>query len=474
MQQETRLRLRYMATDFAAANIGFCIFDIIRYGTIPASMKADSLIGFLTSPTLIAEQIAVPIIVVVLYAIFGSYNKGNTLYKSRLEETLTSLTVSIVAMLVVFFTALINDNIPERITNYELMLALFASLFIPAFISRMIVLTSIAKLIKKGSYVINTVVIGASPQNSKLIAKIMQSSILNGMRLTAAIDTDGSSAAEKIQGLKIIRTDDPSKTCADLGARAAVVLPSAKGLSKTAEIIDKLYRSGIRLFVSPDLHSMLGIRPRVSQITAEPMVDITNARISPALKNLKRIGDILFSSLALVLLTPVYAVISIAVKYGSPGPVFYSQERIGFHKKPFKIYKFRTMSRDAEENGPALSSDNDPRITPTGHFLRKYRLDELPQFWNVLKGDMSLVGPRPEREYYIRMITERVPAYSLVHQVRPGITSWGMVRYGYASNVDQMIERFRYDLLYLENVSLAVDLKILFHTVSTIIKGKGL
>ncbi len=302
----------------------------------------------------------------------------------------------------------------------------------------------------------------------------MQSSILNGMRLTAAIDTDGSSAAEKIQGLKIIRTDDPSKTCADLGARAAVVLPSAKGLSKTAEIIDKLYRSGIRLFVSPDLHSMLGIRPRVSQITAEPMVDITNARISPALKNLKRIGDILFSSLALVLLTPVYAVISIAVKYGSPGPVFYSQERIGFHKKPFKIYKFRTMSRDAEENGPALSSDNDPRITPTGHFLRKYRLDELPQFWNVLKGDMSLVGPRPEREYYIRMITERVPAYSLVHQVRPGITSWGMVRYGYASNVDQMIERFRYDLLYLENVSLAVDLKILFHTVSTIIKGKGL
>ncbi len=416
-----------MATDFAAANIGFCIFDIIRYGTIPASMKADSLIGFLTSPTLIAEQIAVPIIVVVLYAIFGSYNKGNTLYKSRLEETLTSLTVSIVAMLVVFFTALINDNIPERITNYELMLALFASLFIPAFISRMIVLTSIAKLIKKGSYVINTVVIGASPQNSKLIAKIMQSSILNGMRLTAAIDTDGSSAAEKIQGLKIIRTDDPSKTCADLGARAAVVLPSAKGLSKTAEIIDKLYRSGIRLFVSPDLHSMLGIRPRVSQITAEPMVDITNARISPALKNLKRIGDILFSSLALVLLTPVYAVISIAVKYGSPGPVFYSQERIGFHKKPFKIYKFRTMSRDAEENGPALSSDNDPRITPTGHFLRKYRLDELPQFWNVLKGDMSLVGPRPEREYYIRMITERVPAYSLVHQVRPGITSWGKI-----------------------------------------------
>ena len=171
---------------------------------------------------------------------------------------------------------------------------------------------------------------------------------------------------------------------------------------------------------------------------------------------------------------PVYAVLALSVRLDSPGPVFYRQCRIGYHKRPFDIIKFRTMRTDAEEAGPALSADEDPRITRLGKILRKYRLDELPQFWNVLKGEMSLVGPRPEREFYIRQIMERQPAYSLIHQVRPGITSWGMVKFGYATSVDEMIERLRYDLLYLENVSFGVDLKILFHTVSTVLCGRGL
>ena len=132
------------------------------------------------------------------------------------------------------------------------------------------------------------------------------------------------------------------------------------------------------------------------------------------------------------------------------------------------------MRIDAEANGPALACDDDPRVTRLGRTLRKYRLDELPQFWNVLLGEMSLVGPRPERDYYVRRLVEARPAYSLVHQVRPGITSWGMVKYGYASTVDQMLERLDYDLLYLENISLAVDLKILFYTVNTVVTGRGL
>lgn len=131
------------------------------------------------------------------------------------------------------------------------------------------------------------------------------------------------------------------------------------------------------------------------------------------------------------------------------------------------------MTIDAESEGPALSSLDDPRITRLGHYMRKYRLDELPQFWNVLKGDMSIVGPRPERDYYIKQIVARVPYYNLIHQVRPGITSWGMVKFGYASSVDQMIERLRYDLLYIDNVSLNVDLKIILYTVNTVITGKG-
>ena len=177
----------------------------------------------------------------------------------------------------------------------------------------------------------------------------------------------------------------------------------------------------------------------------------------------------------LIVVSPLLLAVAIAIKLDSKGPVFYSQERVGYHNVPFNIYKFRSMVQNAEQNNrPQLTCDEDPRVTRVGRFLRKYRIDELPQFWNVIKGDMSIVGPRPERQYYIDQITQRVPSYALLHQVRPGITSMGMVKYGYAQNVDQMIERLSYDLLYLENMSLINDFKIMVYTIKTIVTGKGM
>src|SRR5690606_26816587 len=161
------------------------------------------------------------------------------------------------------------------------------------------------------------------------------------------------------------------------------------------------------------------------------------------------------------------------VKWSSPGPIFYRQERIGLNGKPFHLVKFRSMYLDAEKDGPQLASDNDPRITPIGHFMRKYRLDELPNFWNVLKGDLSLVGPRPERQFFINQIVEQEPHYRQLLKVRPGITSWGQVKYGYASNVDEMLQRLKFDILYIENMSLLLDLKIMFYTVLVLVQGKG-
>ncbi len=190
-------------------------------------------------------------------------------------------------------------------------------------------------------------------------------------------------------------------------------------------------------------------------------------------KLIKTFTDYAFSLFIVLTSLPLTALIAISIKLFSKGPVFYTQERLGKNKTPFTIYKFRTMHLDAEKNGPKLSSTNDPRITPIGKCLRKWHLHELPQFYNDLKGDMSLVGPRPERKYYADQLSERAYHYNLIYSVKPGLSSWGMVKFGYAQNIDQMLERLNYDLLYMENRTLTMDFKIILYTIKSMVLGDG-
>jgi exopolysaccharide biosynthesis polyprenyl glycosylphosphotransferase len=217
---------------------------------------------------------------------------------------------------------------------------------------------------------------------------------------------------------------------------------------------------------------MLG-HVKMQQIFGAILIEIYPAIMPAWQRTLKRVIDVGASLLALILLAPLLAYIAVRVKFSSPGPILYSQERIGHKGEPFTIYKFRSMYVDAESAGPALSSDHDPRVTRWGAFMRKMRLDELPQFYNVLIGEMSLVGPRPERKFYIDQIMKVAPHYKHLLKVKPGITSWGQVKYGYAENIDQMVERLKFDILYIENMSLLVDFKILIYTVLTILEARG-
>lgn len=238
-------------------------------------------------------------------------------------------------------------------------------------------------------------------------------------------------------------------------------------------LINRLYPANVEISVVPSLYDMLTGAATIDDVGDQPLVLITEHKMSDTELCMKRAFDVVVSLLVLVLLFPIYLLVALAVWGSSRGPIFYTQERIGLHGIPFDIIKFRTMRVHAESDIPQLSVDNDPRVTKLGKFLRKYRLDELPQFWNILRGDMSIVGPRPERRYFINQIEEKAPYYCMVYKIRPGLTSWGPIKVGYTDTLDKMIRRLNYDIVYIENMSLGLDLKIMFYTLGVIFNGKG-
>lgn len=475
MRNIRRKAFTYVLTDYLMLNIGWTLFNVVRYGFLPQSIRdVYPLTSHLTQGHVIIGQVLIPLIMLGLYWLSGYYSK--TYFKSRLDELGNTAAVSAIGALGVFFGAIFNDTIAPGVKGYyELIVILWLLWFVPVYIVRVIQTTHTARRIQRRELAFNTLIVGATKGAKALADRLNAAPRGNGMNIIGYVDTDPRDTAvmRSDLGLPVYRLADLEEICRRHDVRNLIIVPHRGGIRQTGELINSLFPLDRTILIPADLYSIIAARPRMFTITGEPLIDISHSQASKMTLNLKRTVDVIVAFVALLLLLPLFIVLGIAVRLDSPGKIFYRQERIGYHKKPFFIYKFRTMRSDAEASGPALSSLDDPRVTRIGHLMRKYRLDELPQFWNVLKGDMSLVGPRPERDYYIKQIVARAPYYSLLHQVRPGITSWGMVKYGYASNVDQMLERLRYDLLYIDNVSMAVDLKILFFTIHTVLTGKG-
>ncbi len=477
MITEKYQRIRYVVGDLLATSLAWFVFNIIRYTqiVIPQGMTIPSFSAYYSINPVIQGQIFFPLMMMGLYYLSGYYNRP--LFRSRLDELLTTISTAIIGSIIIFFLALVNDPIPDRASNIELVAILFALLFSIVYLVRLSITAYGLKKINRGKLTRPMVVIGVN-NDARRLRHRMESTPGRGHKVVAFVNPGGFSAEtqkETFDGLPVLSIDELASSKETLGL-VALLIPEGISAGKTAdfsEVLNRLFPLEIPILVSPSSMQPASHLQNLRDIAGEPLINICSARMSDSTQNLKRLGDILVSSAALVLLSPLFAIFAILIKRDSKGPVFYRQERIGYHKKPFRIIKFRTMVADAEPAGPRLSSEGDSRITRLGRFMRKYRLDELPQFVNVLKGEMSLVGPRPEREFFIRQILKKAPYYSLLHQVRPGITSWGMVKHGYASTVDEMVERARFDLIYLENISLMVDLKILLHTVNTVIKGRG-
>ncbi len=466
---------RYVVGDWLATSLAWLVFNIIRFTDVVETSYYSlnlTLGEFLLIPPVILGQLLFPIGMLGIYYLSGYYNRP--FFKSRIEEFVTTLSTALIGSLIIYFIAIIDDPIPDRASNYELLTMLFGLMFSMVYLMRVSITTIAAKMVSRGELFFPTVIVGTGPDALNLYNKLTYPRKRpTGYKVVGFASFPGVEAPNEIEGLPVVPLSNIERELPKLGASRIALTTHPEGLDATLRTIHNLFGLNAPVLISPTLFNLLTPKHRLSDVVGEPLIDITVPNVGQSTLNLKRAADVVVSSLALVILAPVFAVIAVAIKRGSQGPVFYQQERIGYHKRPFKILKFRTMRSDAESNGPQLSSENDPRITPVGRVLRKYRLDEFPQFLNVLKGDMSIVGPRPERDFFIKQILPKAPYYALVHQVRPGITSWGMVKHGYASTVDEMVNRLNYDLIYLDNISFLVDIKILFYTINTVVTGKG-
>ena len=452
---------KYILSDFISASVAWLLFNILRYEVFAIDEGADSLLDYLQYPGVLGGQVVIPLFWLVLYYFSGYYNKP--FGKSRLTELFSTFITVLIGTVFVFF-ALLLDDIPRSIEIF----GMFGLQFFITYIPRLLITQSGMRKIKNREWAMKVLIIGAGGKAVRIAHDLYRL----GYDICGFVSEDERTPVKADRNQVLGTVEDIPVLMEKENVDEIVLAVESKNNKALLGILYSLYRYKRPIKVLADRFNMLS-KIQLRTIRGIPLVDVTDNNFSPAEQNIKLFLDKVCSVVALLLLSPLFAYIAWRVKKDSPGPVFFRQERIGYLGQPFWMYKFRTMYVNAEENGPSLSSEDDLRVTPFGRIMRKYRLDELPQFWNVLKGDMSLVGPRPERKYFIDEIVKTAPYYYLLHNVRPGITSLGMVKYGYAASVDKMVERMEYDILYYENMSLTLDLTILIYTVKTVITGKG-
>jgi polysaccharide biosynthesis protein PslA len=407
-----------------------------------------------------------------LHFLSGAYE--DVYHKSAISEFLRTFIVSLIGCFVLLFIFILKNPQSDNKNYYDEFYILIIPVFLVTLLMRLLFLRIANNQLKKNKVFFNILLIGSGKNATQFFQSFIGSNNNAGYAITSFLNINGNANLELPDTIKKYSDLNNINSIIDGDNIEEVVITVEKNdRDLLTTILRQLSDKDVNIKITPDAVDIISGAVQTNNIKGVPLIDVHSGLLPSWQKNIKRLLDISVAVTGLIVLLPLLIYTAIRTKLSSSGSIFYIQERIGFKGNPFIIYKFRSMLQNAEQNGPMLSSNHDPRITPWGKIMRKWRLDELPQLWNIIKGEMSLVGPRPERKFYIDQIVQQRPEYKYLLKVKPGLTSWGMVKFGYASTIEEMIQRMPYDIMYIENVSIVLDLKIMFHSISIILSGKG-